>query len=47
MGGFADCLALDQLVESRRNAELGWRPEHPSFLGEAAKAYLEWKSAQA
>ncbi len=47
MGGFADCLALDQFVESRRAAELGWRAEHPNFLGEAAKAYLEWKSAQA
>jgi len=47
LGGFADCLALDQLVESRRTAEIGWRPEHPNFLGEAAKAYLEWKSARA
>ena len=47
LGPFADCLALDQFVESRRAAELGWRPEHPNFLGEAAKAYLEWKSAMA
>jgi nucleoside-diphosphate-sugar epimerase len=47
LGAFADCLALDQFIESRRAAELGWRPEHPNFLGEAAKAYLEWKSAQA
>lgn len=47
LGPFADCLALDQLVESRRTTELGWRPEHPNFLGEAAKAYLEWKSVQA
>ena len=47
LGPFADCLALDQLVESRRAAELGWRPEHSNFLGEAARAYQEWKSAQA
>lgn len=46
LGAFADCLALDQLVESRRSVELGWRPEHPNFLGEAAKAYQEWKSAR-
>jgi nucleoside-diphosphate-sugar epimerase len=47
LGPFADCLALDQFVESRRATELGWRPEHPNFLGEAAKAYQEWKSATA
>jgi nucleoside-diphosphate-sugar epimerase len=47
LGAYADCLALDQLVESRRTTEIGWRPEHPNFLGEAAKAYLEWKSARA
>jgi nucleoside-diphosphate-sugar epimerase len=47
LGAFADCLALDQVVQSRRSADLGWRPEHPNFLGEAGKAYQEWKSAQA
>lgn len=47
MGPFADCLALDQVIQSRRATEIGWRPEHPNFLGEAAKAYLEWKSTQA
>jgi nucleoside-diphosphate-sugar epimerase len=47
LGPFADCLAADQVVESRRNADIGWHPEHPSFLGEAAKAYLDWKSAKA
>src|SRR5579863_119192 len=46
LGAFADCLALDQLVLSRRAAELGWRPEHPNFLGEADKAYQEWKSTR-
>jgi nucleoside-diphosphate-sugar epimerase len=47
LGPFADALALDQVIESRRAAGLGWRPEHPSFLAEAARAYQEWKSAQA
>jgi len=47
LGPFADCLALDQLVESRRGAELGWRPEHPNFLGEVPKVYQEWQSAKA
>jgi nucleoside-diphosphate-sugar epimerase len=47
LGPYADALALDQIVESRRAADLGWRPEHPNFLGEADKAYQEWKSASA
>jgi nucleoside-diphosphate-sugar epimerase len=46
LGPFADALALDQLVRSRRAAELGWRPAHPDFLGEAAQAYRDWKSSQ-
>jgi nucleoside-diphosphate-sugar epimerase len=46
LGSFADCLALDQFVQSRRGAELGWRPEHPNFLGEADRAYQEWQSAR-
>jgi nucleoside-diphosphate-sugar epimerase len=47
LGPFADALTLDQVVESRRTAELGWRPEHPNFLGEVAKVYQEWQSARA
>jgi nucleoside-diphosphate-sugar epimerase len=46
LGPFADALALDQLVESRRAADLGWRPEHPGFLAGAGKAYQDWKRAQ-
>lgn len=46
LGPFADALALDQLVQSRRAVELGWRPQHPSFLGGADQAYRDWKSAQ-
>ena len=45
LGPYADALALDQIVESRRTAELGWHPLHPSFVAEAGKAYQEWKSA--
>jgi nucleoside-diphosphate-sugar epimerase len=47
LGPFADALALDQVIESRRTVELGWRTEHPNFLGEAAKVYQEWKAANA
>jgi nucleoside-diphosphate-sugar epimerase len=43
LGAFADALALDQVVESRRAGGLGWRPAHPSFVAEAGKAYQEWK----
>lgn len=45
LGPFADALVLDQVVESRRGAEIGWRPEHPNFLGEVEKTYQQWKSA--
>ena len=47
LGPFADALALDQVVETRRGTEIGWRPEHPNFLGEVDKTYREWKSAAA
>jgi len=43
MGVRADALALDQFVQSGRNAELGWQPEVPSFLAGAERAYREWK----
>ena len=46
LGPFADALALDQVVQSRRAAALGWKPDHPSFLGEADRAYRDWRSAQ-
>jgi nucleoside-diphosphate-sugar epimerase len=44
MGPFADALALDQLIESERTAEIGWRPLRPSLLAEADHAFKEWKS---
>ncbi|HVR97972.1 MAG TPA: NAD-dependent epimerase/dehydratase family protein [Thermoanaerobaculia bacterium] len=45
MGPVADCLVLDQVILSRRNEELGWRPRHASFPEEMANAYKEWKDS--
>lgn len=47
MGAIVDALILDQVIESRRNVELGWSPQHENFLGEAPRAYAEWKAARA
>jgi nucleoside-diphosphate-sugar epimerase len=47
MGPIVDALTLDQVIESGRNVELGWRPLHESFLGEAEAAYREWQAARA
>jgi nucleoside-diphosphate-sugar epimerase len=47
MGPIVDALTLDQVIESARNVELGWRPLHESFLGEAVAAYREWQAARA
>lgn len=46
MGPVADCIVLDQFVESSRNVELGWVPEIPSFLEGAGRAYEEWKRSR-
>jgi nucleoside-diphosphate-sugar epimerase len=46
MGPIADALVLDQVIQSGRNVEIGWRPLHDSFLGAAPAAYAEWKAAQ-
>ncbi|HTQ79792.1 MAG TPA: NAD-dependent epimerase/dehydratase family protein [Thermoanaerobaculia bacterium] len=47
MGPVVDALILDQVIASRRNLEIGWRPLHENFLGEADRAYAEWKAASA
>ncbi len=47
MGPIADALILDQVIESGRNVEIGWRPLHESFLAAAPAAYAEWKAARA
>ncbi len=47
MGGFADALALDQHVESRKAvALLGWQPAHGGFEDEVETYYAAWKAAQ-
>jgi len=46
MGPVVDALILDQVIASGRNVEIGWRPLHESFLGDAPAAYAEWKAAR-
>jgi nucleoside-diphosphate-sugar epimerase len=47
MGGFADALALDQHVDSRKAvARLGWQPAHGGFEDEVETYYAAWKAAQ-
>jgi nucleoside-diphosphate-sugar epimerase len=47
MGGFADALALDQHVDSRKAvARLGWQPVHGGFEDEVETYYAAWKAAQ-
>jgi nucleoside-diphosphate-sugar epimerase len=46
MGPVVDALILDQVIESGRNVEIGWRPLHESFLADAPAAYAEWKAAR-
>jgi nucleoside-diphosphate-sugar epimerase len=48
MGGFADALALDQHVDSRKAVQrLGWQPAHGGFEDEVETYYAAWKAAQA
>ena len=45
MGPFADCLALDQHVDSRKAAALlGWNPQHGGFVDGVARYYTAWKA---
>lgn len=46
MGPIADCLVLDQFIQSSRNLEITWTPEVPSFLAGAERAYEELKKAR-
>lgn len=43
MGPYADALALDQLVRSRRSREIGWSPSLRSVAGNAARLFDEWR----
>jgi nucleoside-diphosphate-sugar epimerase len=46
MGAYADALALDQLVRSRRARALGWAPTLHSIAGNAARLLHEWRGAR-
>ena len=43
MGPSADALVLDQVVRSRRAAELGWQPTRQGFVADAPETYREMK----
>ena len=47
MGGYADALALDQIVRSTRAHELGWAPTLHSVAGNAARLFEEWRRGKA
>jgi nucleoside-diphosphate-sugar epimerase len=46
MGPVADAVVLDQIVLSRRAAEVGWEPRRGPFLGEAGRACEEWRQTR-
>jgi len=46
MGAYADALALDQVVRSRRSRELGWNPSLHSVAGNAARLLEEWRRSR-
>jgi nucleoside-diphosphate-sugar epimerase len=46
-GGFADALALDQIVRSPRARALGWTPTLHSVAGNAARLFEEWRRGKA
>ncbi|MEQ1909698.1 MAG: NAD-dependent epimerase/dehydratase family protein [Vicinamibacterales bacterium] len=47
MGPYADALALDQIVRSRRSRALGWNPSLHSVAGNAARLLGEWRASRA
>jgi nucleoside-diphosphate-sugar epimerase len=46
MGTYADALALDQIVRSRRARALGWAPTLKSVAGNAARLLEEWRASR-
>jgi nucleoside-diphosphate-sugar epimerase len=47
MGTLAECLALDQHVDSRKAARLlGWQPLHGGFADEVEECYEAWKGSR-
>lgn len=47
MGPYADALALDQIVRSKRSRALGWNPSLHSVSGNAARLLEEWRASRA
>ena len=48
LGAFAECLALDQHVDSGKATRLlGWQPRHAGFVDEAERCFLGWRAATA
>jgi nucleoside-diphosphate-sugar epimerase len=46
MGGYADALALDQVVRSPRARAIGWTPTLHSVAGNAARLLEEWRASR-
>jgi nucleoside-diphosphate-sugar epimerase len=47
MGAFAECLALDQHVDSRKAVRLlGWQPKHGGFVDGVETFHMSWKSSR-
>jgi nucleoside-diphosphate-sugar epimerase len=46
MGPVADAVVLDQIVLTRRSAEVGWEPRRGPFLDEVGRAFEEWQQAR-
>lgn len=47
MGDFAECLTLDQHVDSRKAVRLlGWQPKHGGFVDGVSTYYAAWKAWQ-
>ncbi len=44
MGLFADALALDQVVSTKRASKIGWNPVHRSFTDSITQLYQEYAS---
>jgi len=45
LGPFAECLALDQHVDSRKAVRmLGWQPRHGGFVDGAARYFAAWRA---
>jgi nucleoside-diphosphate-sugar epimerase len=47
MGNFAECLAIDQRIDSGKAARLlDWKPRHRGFVGDVEACFASWKAAR-